>query len=73
MCNPYKNMCSMCILQDGIRGESFVVGQFIVIVVICEVICVVNTIFKRMISWPIGERMQNVMASLKARCGLLSV
>jgi hypothetical protein len=41
--------------------------------VIREVVCVVNKVFKKMTSWPIGERMQNVMASLKACCGLLSM
>jgi len=41
--------------------------------VIREVICVVNKVFKKMISWPIGERMQNVMAILKACCGLPSM
>jgi hypothetical protein len=38
--------------------------------VVCEVVCVVNKIFKKMISLPIGEQMQNVMASLKAWHGL---
>jgi len=79
MSNPYKSMCSMCILQDGIRGKSFlcselfVVGRSTMALVVREVICVVNKVFKRMIFWPTSERMQNVMVSLKARCGLPSV
>jgi hypothetical protein len=69
----------MCILRDGIRGESFVcselfvVGQSTMALVVREVVCVVNKVFKKMISWPTSERMQNLMVSLKARCGLPSV
>jgi hypothetical protein len=69
----------MCILQDGIRGESFVCSELFVVgrstmaLVVREVICVVNKVLKRMISWPISEQMQNMMASLKTRRGLPSV
>ncbi len=52
-----------------ICSALFVVGQLIVSLVLREVIIAFNVIFKNLITWPFGNKMEMVMqSSIKILC-----
>jgi len=54
-------------------NELFAIGTSIVGLVIHEVVKVVNIMFKSLIAWPMGLKMEDVMLEFKELCGLPSV
>jgi hypothetical protein len=47
-------------------NEFFFVGEPIMYLVIQEVIVTINVVFRKIISWPIGDKMEVVMLGFKA-------
>ncbi len=49
-------------------NKLFTIGKSIVGLVICEI---VNIVFKSLIAWTMGQKMEDVMLEFKELCGLL--
>jgi hypothetical protein len=54
-------------------NELFAIGTSTVGFVIHEVVKVVNIMFKSLITWPMGLKMEDVMLEFKELCGLPSM
>jgi hypothetical protein len=54
-------------------NKLFTIGKSIMGLVICEIVKVVNVVFKSFIAWPMGQKMEDVMLEFKKLCGLLYV
>ncbi len=52
--------------------ELFVASKFIISFVVWEVIRTINILFKNMIVWPFGSKMDVVMSGFDKNCGLPS-
>lgn len=69
-----------CALYKKIQGcnllicnELFVVGRLTISVVLREFIIGINIVFKKVFSWPIGNKMQTIMRGFKNFCALLNI
>jgi len=56
-----------------ICNELFVVGQLTISVVLREFIIGINIVFKKVFSWPIGNKMQTIMQGFKSFRALLNI
>ncbi len=56
-----------------ICNELFVVGWLTISVVLREFIIGINIVFKKVFSWPIGNKMQTIMQGFKSFCVLLNI
>lgn len=69
--------CAIYKLPQGanllIYSEMFAISNSIVSVVLREVVLAVNVVFKKQISWPRCERVQEVMREFEAWCRIPSV
>lgn len=54
-------------------NEQFVIGKSIVGLVIWKVVKVINVVFRNLISWPMGQKMEVVMLEFKYLCSLPNV
>jgi hypothetical protein len=54
-------------------NELFAINKSIVRLVIYEVVKAINIMFKSLISWPMGQKMECGMLKFKDWCGLPSV
>jgi hypothetical protein len=54
-------------------NELFVIGTSITGLVTCEVVRAMNIMFKSLIAWPMGPKMEDVMLEFKELCGLPSM
>jgi hypothetical protein len=71
-------MCDMYKLAQGcnllICNELFIVGRYIVFLIVGEIIQIVNIILKKnMISWPSRGELEEVVSRFKNLCGLPSI
>jgi hypothetical protein len=69
--------CALYKIAQGcnllICNELFTVGRSIVSIVLKEIIIGINIIFKKVLSWPIGNKIQTVMQGFKSFCGLPNI
>jgi hypothetical protein len=69
--------CAFYKLAQGcnflICNELFDVGQSTISLVLRKVITTSNVVFKNLISWPSGNKMEMVMHSFKTLCGLPNI
>ncbi len=56
-----------------ICSKLFAIGKSIVSLVLHEFVALVNTIFRKLISWPMGADMCIVINDFKLKCGLPSL
>lgn len=54
-------------------SELFTIGRSIVSLVFCEVVMAINVVFKKLITWPMGDKMQSIMMGFKNLCGMPNV
>ncbi len=69
-----------CIIYKLVHGDNFfvcselfVIGKSIMLLVLHEVVTIVNVIFRKLISWLIGAKMQVVMHDFKRFCCLPNI
>ncbi len=53
--------------------QVITIGKSTMGLAICEIIKIVNIMFKTLIAWPMGQKMEDVMLEFKELCGLLNV
>jgi hypothetical protein len=54
-------------------SELLTIGHSIVGLVFHEVVMTINVVFKKLITWPMDDKMQSIMMGLKSLCGMPSV
>jgi hypothetical protein len=66
--------CAIYKLAQGVNiltcGELFAIGCSIVGHVSCEVVMVINIMFRQLITWSMNEKMQSIMTGKKSLCGM---
>ncbi len=69
--------CAMYKLAQGANtltcSELFAIGWSFVAFVICKVVMAINLVCRKLITWPMGDKMQAVMFDLKTWCGMPNV
>ncbi len=69
--------CTIYKLTQGANiltcSELFTIGHSIVGLVFCEVVMAINVVFKKLITWPMGDKMQSITMGFKNLCGMPSV
>jgi hypothetical protein len=53
-------------------SELFAIGKLIISLVLHEFVKAINITFRKLISWPIGTKLNDAMESFKQWCGLLN-
>jgi hypothetical protein len=69
-CAIYKLTQSANILTCS---ELFTIWHYIVGLVFREIVMAINVVFKNLIIWPIGDKMQSIMMGFKNLCGVPNV
>ncbi len=69
--------CAIYKLTQGANiltcSELFTIGRSIVSLVFHEVVMTINVVFKKLITWPMGDKMQPIVMGFKNLCGMPNV